>query len=288
MNSNSAAELSLGDSHPDGYVRGVILPPLKRIHRKASVVASVLLVAMIVAVGGGFWSYHNRLLRKHFPASDLKPIGLTTTLRTELIEGKPHYAFSARPDAESTKVRLDEVVRSKPANELRFAIHLLDDDGFELCEQEISWQPNLGSDGTVMRISGSGEIADCPKARYSQATSWKASFNYPKLNEQIKTGDPAPVAQQNTPTVPLVKPSNVERGSESTIVDTDRLTGADFLTGAIETLSGKSLRVRREAEWMTLNSWQPNDQLQLSCKGAACLVTNTDRDESVHAALSRD
>jgi hypothetical protein len=139
-----------------------------------------------------------------------------------------------------------------------------------------------------MRISGSGEIADCPKARYSQATSWKTSFNYPKLNEQIKTSEPAPVARQNTSTVPLTNLSQVKKNSESNIIVTDRLTGADFLTGAVETLSGRSLRVRREAESMTLSSWQPNDRLQLICKGATCLVTNTERDQSVHATLSRD
>jgi hypothetical protein len=109
------------------------------------------------------------------------------------------------------------------------------------------------------------------------------------LNQEIKPLVTGSSTESGIISVPTSQPAHPnKKPAVNTLIVTDSLTGADFLTGAIETLSGRSLRVRKEAEKMSIGLWRPSDSLGLSCDGVACLVTDANRNESVHAILLRD
>lgn len=225
-------------------------------------------------------------MRKSYPTLKLPEIGVIAALRTERIEDSVQYVFHAKALSDATKERLDEVIQTRNHDSLKFSISLEDDAGFELCQADVSWHPNLGAQGKVVELIGKGVFSYCPTSRYSRVSKWNMTFSYPLVtenlspvpaqNDQMSSGGPSPHKDTEQP--------NTSR-AEISVPSEDVLTGADVVSGGVETLSGRSFQVTREAEKMALIPWHPTDKLAISCSKNMCLITDENNGQSVHARL---
>lgn len=248
----------------------------------STAVACLILVAFFV-----IWqAYANRPMRKSYPALKLPEIGLIAALRTERIEDSVQYIFHAKALSDATKERLDEVIQKRNHDSLKFSISLEDDAGFELCQADVSWHPNLGPQGKVVELIGKGFLSYCPTSRYSRVSKWNMTFSYPLVTENL-----SPVIVQNDQSSSRgpsphkdTEQSNTGRAAIS-VLSEDVLTGADVVSGGVETLSGRSFKVTREAEKTALTPWRPTDKLAIACDKNACLITDENNGQSVHARL---
>lgn len=223
--------------------------------------------------------YTDRPMRKSYPVKVLTSSGLTATLRTERIGNSVQYVFDAKPISDAVKERLDDVIR-KRGKSLHFSVDLADDGGFELCSTTVSLHPTPDDQGKYVALTGRGVISDCPIDRYAKSKKWGLGFNYPPLADNLT---PPEIVKNASP-----EPKSRELQSQSgtPAVTEDTLTGAS-VTGGIEMLSGRSFRVTREAEQMTLLVWRSSDKLTVSCIESSCVIKDDENGQSVHARLLR-
>jgi len=265
----------------------------------SSATACLILVAFLA-----IWqAYANRPMRKSYPAINLPEVGLIAALRTERIENSVQYIFHAKALSDATKERLDEVIQKRDHDSLKFSISLEDDAGFELCKADVSWHPNLGAQGKVVELTGKGVFSYCATSRYSRSSKWNVTFSYPLITENLS---PVPLPPTNDGGTTVAGPSTQSaqknnqppsRGSdthketpqpnttkgETAVSSEDVLTGADAFSGGIETLSGRSFQVTRDAERMALIAWRSTDKLVIACDKNTCLITDDNNGQSVHA-----
>lgn len=255
-----------------------------------AVAATATACILIVIVVASWKAYANRAMRKHYPSISLPAIGIKASLRTERVGDSVEYVFYVKPTSEAVQGRLNEVIHKRDRDSLRFFVTLEDDDGFELCETRASWTPDVDNQGNITELRGNGALADCPISRYARAHKWTINFAYPLISENLSPESPQIKPQE---TAKEAQPNNEQekQKSEPTINSTfateDTLTGADPMSGEIETLSGRSFRVTREAEKATLVLWMAPNKVTVSCDHGACVVTNNDHSQSVHARLMR-
>lgn len=246
----------------------------------------VIVVAAIVCLFGvatlAAWkTYQDRPMRKSYPVISLPEIGLKASLRTERVDDNVQYIFHAKPLSGATKDRLNEVIEKRSRESLRFFVALDDDAGFELCQTIVEWHPMLGGDGKTDELTGKGNVTSCPVSRYAQSSKWSITFSYPLLAENLSPEIPKSIRQEAGKHDEQIEKAHIPVAAQ------DTLTGADVVSGGVETLSGHSFRVTREAEKMTLIPWEASDKLAISCTQSACLITDNNNGQSVHARLIR-
>jgi hypothetical protein len=234
-----------------------------------------------IATLAAWKAYRDRPMRKSYPVISLPEIGLKASLRTERVDDNVQYIFHVKPLGDARKDRLNEVIEKRNRDSLQFFVALDDDDGFELCQTRVEWHPMLGGDGKTDELTGKGIVASCPVSRYVKSSKWSITFSYPLLAENLSPDVPKSIRQETGKHDEQIEKAHIPVAAE------DTLTGADVVSGGIETLSGHSFRVTREAEKMTLIPWEASDKLAVSCTQSACLITDNSNGQSVHARLIR-
>jgi hypothetical protein len=219
-----------------------------------------LLAAIIVVVGAVLFVRHYREPHK-YPLVQLPYVGLKASLRTKWVNGSGQYIFQVRPTP-GNEARFASVIQTIPRDQLKFQVHLVDTDGFEVCSAIPTMVTLRAVDGKASGLKADQTFPNCTEEQIRAAEHWHVTYNFPSLTANISP--------------PLPSPEEQDAGQKA------QLTGADILTGEVETLNSGSFKVLKSAEYMTLLGWTSPDELRLSCKGSLCVLTNLRTGESVH------
>lgn len=234
----------------------VIVKPGRR--RNVLLFVFVFLLFAICVVIFSLLRWHSE--KPHvFPDLPIPAFGLKASLKTKNMGDTNHYRFQAIP-LPGTEPRFLEVLDSTPVSKLKLTIHLLDNDGFELCNATPLLQRVLSDDGKPAALRAEGALANCSQETLAKAQKWHVTGQYPSISKDLV---PALTVGVDNPT--------------------SQLTGSDSQTGAIETLDRGSFKVTRSAEFSTLLFWKASDALSISCKSGECIIKNERTNESVHA-----
>jgi hypothetical protein len=247
-------------------ISGSFRPPRKIKPIWASL--TFVILALIFWTG---WRVHQLHRVRTWPAIDLSNLGLKFLLKTDYADGSYRYLFRARPDDKDAG-HFNSVLQD--GLEPEFYIALADSNGFELCSEPVQYHKEVGTNGTYAGLKGSGPFKLCGENQYASAASWQVRFVYPALGD-VKDVAAQPLSLTVKGTSRLVAPTDPSQ------LISDVVTGADFTTGEIDTLSGAIFIVSRDAERMTLLHWEPKDSVSISCKATSCLITN-ENGQSVH------
>lgn len=218
---------------------------------------------------------------------------LDLSVKTQLIEGVIHYQLQMKaPDAEAVK-ELTTLMESENATKLRFTLNLEDQKSFMLCKVSIT-RSQIGRQDDAFGKTTALTVNDvfqktCSADDYRLSSKWSASSNISRLLDSAQTAQ-VKVPQQQNPALTISKQPKMPRltpAKEKVIEDnsgSDVLTGVDPFNGLIETLSGASYKITRQAERMTIALWRATDHVVIACQTQECTLRNQKSGETVHVA----
>jgi len=260
---------------PRAPVEYVVLRPPARKSQLLLVLMTSLILLLIGIAAVAYWLRNRNLALRTFPAVRLSASGLGGILRTKWDEGG-HYVLHIRP-LPGTESHFSDVLQLDPRPPMSFTVVLLDSDGFELCEGTPQLRPSTDADGKGKLLEGEGLFANCDKPHFRRAARWRMSYAFPKLADNLHPSPAEPTEAKHPVSASGNRDVPKSSASEAT------LTGSDFQSGDIETLSNGSYRITRSAEKMTVALWESPDKVRIECEGNECIVTDLRTGESVHA-----
>ncbi|MDE3105961.1 MAG: hypothetical protein KGK08_12370 [Acidobacteriota bacterium] len=234
---------------------------------------TVLLIALAIAL---HWFWSKKAAVRTFPTARISASGLQGTLKAKW-DGGVRYVVRIRP-MHGSEAHFNEVLRMDPRPPISFTVRLLDADGFEICENTPVVQPSIGVDGKYDLLTGESTFENCDESAFERSSKWGMRYMFPALSDNPQS------SATTTPSVTQSTRSDItdrRRVANSSSVEAT-LTGSDFQSGNIETLSNGSYRVTRSAEKMTILLWESPDKVRIECQGNECTATNLRTGESVH------
>lgn len=252
------------------------------------------LTLAVVGVGASIvWFTSQPIPAREWPGLDVQSAGLQAKLKTDWNDSV-RYQLVVTPRADDLKAAFDSVVRTHRES-ISFTIHLFDSAGFELCKKDVKPTPFVDASDHYegLHANESFYSFECPRSQYKRAKRWSLSYVFPPL---VASG-PADWHKLQGPDGKWYKTQAASEqdakakvanfiGSPATGDDT--LTGFDYVSGHLETRSGKTFLIYREGERNTANLWDTSAKLHFECKVKSdCLIENTDNNEGVHGKLLR-
>lgn len=261
-------------------------PRLKRLFLISAGVGLGLGVGIVATVASVAW-FNSRPIPTHdWTQLEIKGAGLRAKLKTDW-DGAVRYQLVVTPRSDELKSAFDNAVRTH-RDSISFTILLYDKDGFQVCKKDVKPTPSADAENhfDTLRARDSFFSFECERSDYKKADHWSLSYVFP-----TPTADtPAANTSQSQPEK-SVKPV-IKIASGKPMEGDDTLTGFDFISGHLETLSGRTFVVYREGETGTASMWNAQGQLgsqpeiHFSCNSLGeCLIKNTTNNQVVHAKL---
>jgi len=230
-----------------------------------------------------YWYYSHPRATRDWPERDIEAYGLKASLKTRWRDDALHYRLDIAPLSPDGVDAFDRSFRSF-SEPLNFTLFLYDDAGFQVCSASIDKSDikhDVDKKGRFASLSVNATWLFCSYGRYRDSRKWNLGWKVlPKVStDRTDTAPSAPVAATN-------KAPKTEK--PMTIEGTDTITGVDPVSSQLDTESGRVFWVYRPGEQYTVISWSAKERLRFSCKTRSdCIVVNTDRDETVHARLTK-
>jgi hypothetical protein len=242
----------------------------------------ILLVGLSAVAGIGFclvgigaiysWYQHRPLPPRNWREISLPAGGIKVTLKTQWRDGLVQYKFNVVPKEPSLSRAFDKAVRSDQGA-VRFTAHLRDKSGFALCGIDMDrFSRQINDTGIAIALLAEGNEFGCSRSEYKDVEDWDVSFHFPELELEKEQKE--------------VKGTAASSSSE--LAGTDMLTGFSYMSGHLETRTGHTFVLDREAEHGTALMWEASQALKFTCKTKSeCLIENLERKEAVHGRMLR-
>jgi hypothetical protein len=173
-----------------------------------------------------------------------------------------------------------------------FSVIFYDSNGFERCRGELSdITRRVDQGGQVVPLEGTGSMLGCSVDENVGAKNWNLSYQFPDLKqkkdeqrndrltpprqERVRLKGPEgkfyTLPQNQVDAFLCVHPDYETAAHSATAKQAEDSEGEDELTGAsydgtLETESGHTLHVTRQAEIETIWSWLASDRIRYDCK----------------------
>jgi hypothetical protein len=212
---------------------------------------------------------------------DVPARSLRASLKTDW-DGLVRYQFKIRPRTQDLIPAFSRAVQAN-RDTVSFTLHLYDKNGFELCNTVVKPTPVVDSENRVSEMEANDSFLYCDRSAYKNVDHWNLSYIFPNLAEIPDTN--AKGAKESA--------TKTGESTQQAVSGDDTLTGFDFSSGHLETLSGKTFFVYREGERMTALDWETEQEVKggqaaihFDCRiGSDCLIENPQRHQTVHTKL---
>lgn len=250
----------------------------------------VATIASVIAFDA--WLTSRPIPARDWPHLEVEGAGLKAKLRTDW-HNFVRYQLVVTPRTHDLEVAFDHAVQSH-RDSISFTVHLYDKAGFELCSKDVKPTPVVGAGGRIDGLQANDTVFGCSRSNYKEADHWNLSYVFPVLTADMPTSGAATQRESNAKAKAVTSPRPATPQENAPTEEDDTLTGFDFSSGHLETLSGFTFLVR-EGERGVADMWDikvlnggAQPRLHITCKTEGdCIIENVTNNQVVHGKLVR-